>query len=133
MRRFQDQMAGIVQHFLLRLCRFTPENKYNGPVLFIQDTDCRIGKLFPANAPMGVCRMCPHRQYCVQHQYPLLRPFDQITVIRNITPQIIMKFLVNIDQRRRNINLRLYGKTESVGLSVSMVGILSQYYHLYFG
>lgn len=98
MRSLQDQMLRIIEHGFFGLCRTSPQKKNNRPILFIQDSDRCIGKLFPADAPVRVCLMCTDSQHCIQHQHSLFRPLFQITVIRNIASQIVMQFLININQ-----------------------------------
>ena len=99
MGRFQDQMVGIVQHPLLHLCRSAPENKHNGSVLPVQSPDRCVRELFPALAPMGISHMGADCQHRIQHQNTLFSPFHQITIIRDLTAQVIVKLLVNIYQK----------------------------------
>ena len=51
--------------------------------------------------------MCTHSQHGIQHQHALLCPLYEITVVRDIAAKIIMQLLVNIYQRRRDIDIRL--------------------------
>ena len=44
-----------------------------------------------------------------------------------------MQFLINIDQGRRNLHIRLNRKAEAVRLPVVVVGVLPQNHHLYPG
>ena len=59
MGRFQNQVIGIVQEFLLLLGRPSPEHKDHGAVLVIEDPDGSIGKFFPAHAPVRIGLMGP--------------------------------------------------------------------------
>ena len=70
--------------------------------------------------------MRPYGQYCIQHQYTLLSPFGQASVIRDRTSKIIMEFFINIHKRRWNIYPLLYRKAKTMRLSYIMIRILSQ-------
>ena len=108
MRRLQNQMLRIIQKFGLHLCRTSPQHKHNGTILPVHCADRGIGKFLPSDIPVGISLMRTHGKNCVQQQYTLLRLFYQITVVRNIAAEIILKLLINIHKRRRNIILRLY-------------------------
>ena len=72
--------------------------------------------------------------YCknsVQKHNALVRPFFQIAVIWYVTAKIIVKFLINIHQGRRDIYIRLYGKTQSMCLAVVVVWILAKDHDFY--
>lgn len=70
--------------------------------------------------------MGPYREYCVEEKNPLSGPFFQISVVRNVAAKIVMQLLIDIDQGRRDLYVRPDGKAQSVGLSVSVLGILSE-------
>ena len=100
-------MIGIVQHSFLHLGRSAPQDKHNGTILCIQCPDGGICKLFPTFPVMGIGHVCPHGKHRIEHQDTLLGPFYKITIVRDIASQIIVKFLINIHQRRGNIYIRL--------------------------
>ena len=75
--------------------------------------------------------MSADRQNRIEHHNALLRPLDQITVVRDVTPEIIVKLLVDIYEGRRDLNSRLHGKRESVSLPRLVVRVLSQNDHLH--
>ena len=75
--------------------------------------------------------MCAHRKYCVEQKNALLRPFRQISVVRNIASAVLMQLLINIYERRRYLDIWLYGKAKTVRLPVSVVRILSEDHHFY--
>ena len=62
---FQDQMLRIVKHGCFHLGRPAPEKKYDWTVLLVQDPDGGIGKLFPADPPVGIGLMGTDCQHCV--------------------------------------------------------------------
>ena len=75
--------------------------------------------------------MSADRQNRIEHHDALLRPLDQITVVRDVTPEIIMKLLVDIYKGRGDLNSRLHGKREPVSLSRLMIRILPENNHLH--
>ena len=129
---FQNQMLRIVQHGSLHLCRSSPEHKYHRSVLLIEHTDSRIGEFFPAFAMVGICHVRPHCKHRIEHQDTLLGPFYKITIVRDIASQIIVKFLINIHQRRGNLYIRFHREAQSMSLSHIMIGILTQNHYLHF-
>ena len=132
MRRFQDQMLRIRQHRNLTLCRPPPEQIDNRPVLCIDGLDHGVRKLFPSLTLMGIGLMSTHSQYRIQQQHTLIRPLLQIPVVWNVTAQIILQFLINILQRRRNLLLILRDrKTHAVCLMLIMIRVLPQQKHLH--
>ena len=62
----------------------------------------------------------------IQKKNALLSPFYQITVIRYIAAKVIMQFLIDVYQRRRDLYIRLYGKAQPVGLPGSVLRVLPQ-------
>ena len=62
---FQDQMLRIVKHGCFHLGRPAPEKKYDWTVLLVQDPDGGIGKLLPADPPVGIGLMGTDCQHCV--------------------------------------------------------------------
>ena len=98
MRRLQYQVLRIGKHRFLHLSRSSPEYKYHRAILPGQNSDCRVGELLPADAPVGIGLVGAHRQHRVEQHHSLLSPFFKISVIRNKTSQIIMQFLINIHE-----------------------------------
>ena len=98
MRCCQDKMLGIGKHRDLALGRSAPQQIDDGPILLIDCPNHGICKLLPASALMGIRLMGAYSQNGVQKKHSLLRPFLQITIIRNIASAVIMKFLINVDQ-----------------------------------
>ena len=115
---------------LFFICAGLP-HKRNTMGLFIQNTDLCVRKLLPADPSVGICLMGAHSQHCIQKQYALLCPFFQISIVGYITAAVLLQFLVNIHQGRRNLHIRLHRKTQAVSLSVIVIRILSQYDHFH--
>src|SRR3989338_5820196 len=74
---------------------------------------------------------CTHGECRIEEEHPLRRPFFQITVMWNRHIQIGMELFKNIHEGcRRGDSLR-NRKTQAMGLSVPMIGILAEDDHLY--
>ena len=131
MGSFQNQMFRVVKQCFFVLCRSAPEHENNRTIQSIDCPDCSICKLLPADSPVGIGIMCPNRKNGIQQKHSLIRPFFQISVVGNTAAQIIMQLLIDIHQGRRNLHLRFYGKTQPVGLTIVVIGILPQNHHLY--
>lgn len=104
MRRFKYEMFRIIEHGLLAAGEASPEHKYYGSIFFVDFTDHGVGKIFPAFSLMGSGCMCADRKNSIQKENSLLSPFYEITVIRNITAEFVVKLLIYILKRRRRIN-----------------------------
>lgn len=98
MGRPQDQMPRIGQHRRLGLGRCTPEHIYNGAVLGIDSLQDGIRELLPAMVPVGIGLMRPDGQDRIEKEDALFRPGCQTAVIGDPASNIIMEFLIDIDQ-----------------------------------
>ena len=125
------QLLRIVQHCFFHLGRSSPEKIYDRAVLIIQSLDNRIGKLFPADSSVGKRLVGADGQYCVQKKYALFCPFFQSAVVRNIAAQVAVEFFINVYQRRGNVYIFSYREAKAVGLSIVMIGILTQNNYFY--
>ena len=119
-------MLRIIQHGGLFLSRTPPKKIHNGAVLFIDRTDNGIRKVFPAFSLMRIRLVSPDRQHRVQHENSLLCPLLQISVVGDVTPQIIVKLRIDVLERRRNPLPRQHGKRQTVSLIGPVIGILPQ-------
>ena len=72
-----------------------------------------------------------HRQYRIEQQHALLRPGLQAAMIRWLNAQVVLDFLEDIHQRRRNLHAGAHRKAQTVGLTRAMVGVLPQDHHFY--
>ena len=80
MRRFQNQMAGGVDHRSFFLGITSPKNENESGTLFGQGTDDGVGKSLPAMSLMGCGLVGAHRQRGVEQQHSLFGPACQVTV-----------------------------------------------------
>ena len=81
------------------------------------------------------CSMSSRNEKCILYTIDkdtLLRPFNEITIIWNIAAKVIVKLLINIGKRRRDIDSRLYTEAQAMRLTYIMVGILTEMTHLTF-
>jgi hypothetical protein len=72
------------------------------------------------------------RKCSIQKKNTLLGSWSQVSSFRDRETYIIVQFFVNILKRRGNSDSILHGKTQSVCLSCSVIGVLSQNNHLNF-
>ena len=66
------------------------------------------------------------RENRIEQKNSLLCPFCKASVIRYGTPQIVMQFLIDVDQGRRDLDARLHGETQPMRLPGFMVWILPE-------
>ena len=108
-------MLWIGQHGFLGLGRPSPQDEYHGTVLLIEDPDGGVRKLLPPNIMVRIGLVGTHGQYGVKEHDALVRPLLQISVIGDVTPQVVVKLLIYIHQGRRDLHIRLYGKNTGRG------------------
>ena len=96
-------MLRIRKHRYFGLRRSAPEEVHNRTILGIYCLNDRISELLPASSLMGIRLVRAHGEDGVEQKHSLICPFFQITVIRNVTAQIIMQFLINVLQGRRDL------------------------------
>ena len=125
-------MLRIRKHRYFGLRRSAPEEVHNRTILGIYCLNDRISELLPASSLMGIRLVRAHSEDGVEQKHSLICPFFQITVIRNVTAQIIMQFLINVLQGRRDLLLlRQHGERKTMCLIYIVIGVLSQQEHFY--
>src|SRR5664279_952603 len=123
---FQNQMPGFVYQNLFFLCKFPPKKKYDTRFHFGTLFDYIISELTPA------CLGMTHRCFCfyckigVQQQHTLFGPVSQVSARRDCHSDIRIQFFEDILQGRWRTNSVWYGKTESMRLAGTMIGILTK-------
>jgi len=131
-RSGQYHMAVTVNVTAL-FCRIAaPEQKYQAITACVQFADDAIGKTLPALALMGTSLSPLNREYGIEQEHSLIGPVLQIAAGRGLRTQVLLNFLIDIDQGRRNSHSVHYGKTQAMGLPWTMVRILTENYDLYF-
>ena len=110
MRRHKHQMVRVRDHLTLLLRGLSPQHVYDGTVDLLEAPDHRVGEHLLALSLMGKCLMRPHGQHRVQKEHTLVCPFLQTAVVRDVTAQILLQFLIDIYQGRRDLLPDLYGK-----------------------
>ncbi|MNM73795.1 hypothetical protein D3C81_855360 [compost metagenome] len=66
----------------------------------------------------------------VQQQHALLGPTLQVAVVGNRDVQVALQLFVDVDQRRRRGDARLYRKAQAVGLARAVIRVLAEDHHL---
>lgn len=128
MRPGQHEVPLVRDQSLLRLRIRAPKDEDHGFFSLVQQLDDSVCENLPALAAVRSCLVLTHSKTGIQKQYALLRPGDQTAVVlrRRQDPEVIMKLLEDIHQRRRLLHALLHRKSESVCLSLFMIGILAQ-------
>ena len=116
---------GIDQRQLL-LSIAAPEHEHHGFCFRIDLLDDGVGKRFPAFALVRVRLMGADCQHCIEHQYPLLRPRNQKSVIWDLASDILVQLFVDIPQRRGSLDSGPDTEAQAMGLSGSMIRVLAQ-------
>ena len=107
MHRFEDKMAFGIYQILLRPGETTPQHKHNMVALVAQSLDNSIRKVCPTKFLMAVRLM---RSYCkrgIEEQHSLFSPSSQVARTLYGCTQVLLYFLVNILQGRRQGSARL--------------------------
>ena len=47
---------------------------------------------------MRIGLMRPYRQHGIEQEHPLLRPFLQIAIVRDVASQIVLQLLIDVDK-----------------------------------
>lgn len=127
MDRFEDRMfAFIYQHFLtLGIC--SPQQKHQSWLLVGELLDDCIRELLPTDILMGICLIFSHRKTGIKQKDTLLRPFREISGLRNGNSEVRFYFFEDILEWRWVSYSFLDRKTEAMCLTYPMIGILSKY------
>ena len=128
-REYQMTVAVDESTFLLRVG--APEDEHQVFTLFGQGADGCIGKFFPALALVRTRLVGSHCQGGVQQQYSLFGPAGQVACGGDGQPQVALNLLEDVLQRRREGDAVVHREAEAMGLSRSMIGILSQDDHFH--
>ena len=119
-------MGRIVNQRLFLFCVGAPKHEDNRCLPLVQLSDNRVGKLLPSHPTVRTCLSGTYRQYRVEQQNSLFRPFGQTAVSRIDKTDILRHFLINILQRRRNRYPHLHRKRQPVRLSRTMIRVLAE-------
>lgn len=130
MHRLQDQITRSINHCALLLRIATPQHIDNTLLALGNKPHHRIGKSFPASSCVRSCLVRPDGQNSVEHQHSLFRPAVEISTQRHGLTHIISHLLEDIAQRWRKIHSIIHREAQAIGLSVSVIGILTDNHHL---
>lgn len=132
MRPFEHEVLFGIDKRALLLGVTAPQDEDEAGALAVQYIDDRVGELLPPFVLMTPRLGRLHRKRRVQQQHTLLGPTLQMAMVRRFNSQILLQFLKNILQRRRNIHARLHRKTQTVRLLSAMVRVLTENHHFHF-
>ena len=121
----QDQVVWVVQECGLLLGVCTPQDEHDRSVLLVQDPDRCIGKMFPALSLMGTGSVSLNGQHGIEHEDSLVGPLLKISVIGDLTSQIIVKLLIYVDERWWYGDTWFHTETQTVCLP-SQVDVLNE-------
>lgn len=109
----------------------SPKNKDQMIPLFGKRPDGGIGKLFPAMARMRSGLSGPNGKGSIQEQHPFPSPFLQVAGMRHGNPQVGIQLLENVLKTWRERHSVGNRERKAMGLSWTMIGILSQNHDLH--
>ena len=81
-----------------------PQDKDQRIRMVVQLAHDLVGEFFPPPAAVGQWFGIFDRQHGVHQKHALLSPFHQIAVMGNRTAQIVMQFLININETWRYLD-----------------------------
>lgn len=130
MGRFEDEVLRRIDHGGFLLGKSSPEEKDQIFALGVELVDRGVGEFFPAFIAVGGGLVGPDGQDGIEKKHPLVGPVLQIAVAGDRHAQVILDFFVHVAQRRRGYDALLHRKAQAVGLSRTVVRILSDDHHL---
>jgi len=125
MRCGQDQVAIAVYTGALALRLTAPEHEYDRPLPVVDNFDDPIRESLPALPLVRARPTAFHREHGVEQQHSVVGPRLKAPMARNDEPQVVVQFLEDVDQRRRNANARPNREAKSVPLTGPVVGVLA--------
>ena len=131
MGRFDNQILMVRNQLFFRTGVGAPQNEHHRFITFIEHLDHMVRQDLPAHSVMGIGGALPDRQGRVQKQDALLRPRIEAAVIRRPAAEIRRHFLVDVLERRRNLDAGTDREGKAVGLAPAVIGILSEDHDLH--
>ena len=104
----------------------SPQQEDHRLFAFVKQFYDSVGEYLPAHVPVTVGKPCPYSEHRVQKKDPVFCPGSQLTVLRDICSEIVMQLFEYVHQRRRRLYAFLHGKAETVCLSRTVIGVLSE-------
>lgn len=132
MGRTEDEVARTVYDGALALCVAAPEDEDQVLFLLVQKTYDRVCKCLPSFSLVRTGFVSAYGQGCIQQENALFGPAGQVAACRNISANVISYLFENILQGGWELNPIVDRETQSVSLSRSVVGVLTDddYLHL---
>ena len=126
----QHEMPGRINQAFLFLGIAPPEQKHYSVSILRDPSDDLVGEHLPAPVLVGGRLAFTNRQRGIEQKHSLIRPMGQVSILRIGPSKICFQLLEDIYQRRRVSDSLMHGKTQSIGLSCTVIGILAEYDHL---
>src|SRR6056297_3973870 len=126
MRGRQHQMAVAVDAVPLALRLTAPEHEYRRSLAAVDNLDDAVRESLPAFSLVRAGLAALYREHGVEQQHTVVCPRLQAAVARDNEAEVIVQFLEDIDQRRRNPDARADREAQPVRLARPMIGILTE-------
>src|SRR5579883_860309 len=94
--------------------------------LLVDSRNNGVGEFFPAVVFVRVGLMSTHCQHRVEQKYTLLRPGDQVAIIRDMATHVVAQLLKYVHERWRWLHAGTNREREAVRLIVVVIGIRSE-------
>ena len=130
MGRTEDEVARTVYDGALALCVAAPEDEDQVLFLLVQKTYDRVSKCLPSFSLVRTGFVGSYRQGCIQQENALFGPAGQVAACRDVSANVISYLFENILQGGWELNPIVDRETQSVSLSRSVVGVLTDDDHL---
>ena len=122
----EHQMVGVCDELFLAARIAAPEQEDDGPLMRVELLDDGVGEVGPADLAVAVGLTAAHGQGGVEQQDALLGPGDQAAGVRRGQAHIILQLGENILQAGRQRHARPHRKTQPLGLSRAVIGVLPE-------
>ncbi len=119
-------MGISVHQGFLGLCETSPKEENDTLLEFGNPFNDPVSKFFPTFVVVGSGLIGPDGQDRIEKKYTLVGPFFQVAMRRRGNPKVILQLLEDIHQRRGLGYTMGNRKAKSVGLTFSMIWVLSE-------
>ena len=127
----KDQMACAVDEGAFLDGIGTPQQEDQMLAAFVQAADDGIGELFPAMSLMAAGLVGPDGEHGVEQQHALMCPTGEVAAGGDGRTGLLLDFLEDVLQGWGEGHAVIYRKAKAVGLTLVVIGVLSQYDHFY--
>ena len=125
-RRLNDEMARIRDKAALLPCGTSPKDKGERTLTRTEQPNDVVGEPLPAMPRVGRRGMSAYGQHRVEEQHALPCPRDKAAVCGRRDTEIVLHFLVDVEEGRRRLDANLHGERKPVCLPVTVVRVLPE-------